>query len=432
MTSRKLLLSSLLALSAQAADAAQAAAAPATGSDAHIRAVVGEMLAAKDAQIAELEARVRQLEHSLDAATPTPVPVEQIQTAAAPATLNPAPAEAEAEAEPELGIGGFFSTNAASHNTSDHTFDLGALEVGLEYQHAENYAAAASLVFEDGGADIGVAFLDYHWHDANIPPRGRIFEAQGFHVQAGRFDLPFSFDYQYFAAPDRVSITAPLTTERIQGGGFNGDGVRVYGSRRIVNYAAFWTNSVYEDGGASAGGRVGLAFGRNPFRLHGRDDSAILEFGLSHLSDFDTSQHVRRAVFGADASFALGVFRLESEYASFHDDESMIDIDGIDHGHADEAAWHITLVTDLEPLTAQPLRAFLRYETWRPDGEVVLDPEDYTAYSAEDVKRLVFGVNYAVREYLQLKFEYADSLGTHTDEPDFEHRVGRAQLVVTF
>jgi hypothetical protein len=43
-------------------------------------------------------------------------------------------------------------------------------------------------------------------------------------------DLPFSTDYQNFANSDRVTVTAPITTSRMQFGGFNGDGIRSYGS----------------------------------------------------------------------------------------------------------------------------------------------------------------------------------------------------------
>ncbi len=68
-----------------------------------------------------------------------------------------------------------------------------------------------ALVWDGDTAEIGVAVVDFHMFDDSIPARGRIFSEQGFHVQAGRFDLPFSTDYQYFAAPDRITVSAPMS-----------------------------------------------------------------------------------------------------------------------------------------------------------------------------------------------------------------------------
>ena len=42
----------------------------------------------------------------------------------------------------------------------------------------------------------------------------------------GRFDLPYGVDYQHFASVDRPNVSAPITTERIQLGGYNSDGIR--------------------------------------------------------------------------------------------------------------------------------------------------------------------------------------------------------------
>lgn len=65
-------------------------------------------------------------------------------------------------------------------------------------------------------AGIAVALIDYHLFDDRVPPRGRIFNNQGLQIQAGRFDLSFGIDYQNFANKDRVTVTVPLTTSRMQ------------------------------------------------------------------------------------------------------------------------------------------------------------------------------------------------------------------------
>lgn len=42
-----------------------------------------------------------------------------------------------------------------------------------------------------------------------------------------------------------LTVTAPITTTRIQKGGFDGDGIRSYGSWGMFNYSAFRANGVY-------------------------------------------------------------------------------------------------------------------------------------------------------------------------------------------
>ena len=191
-----------------------------------------------------------------------------------------------------LGVKGFFDVNAKTDNSTDQTFSVGSVELDLEYAATDHFAASAALVLcgnsagvdsaapaaifcggsgpgglGGGQAGIAVALVDYHLFDNAIPPRGRIFNNQGFHIQAGRFDLPFSTDYQYFANTDRVTVTAPITTSRMQFGGFNGDGIRSYGSWKIVNYSVFWTDAMYATDGTSVGGRLGLAFGKNKWGI---------------------------------------------------------------------------------------------------------------------------------------------------------------------
>ncbi len=266
--------------------------------------------------------------------------------------------------------------------------------------------------------------------DESIPPRGRIFSRQGFHVQAGRFDLPFSTDYQYFASPDRVTVSAPMTTERIQQGGYNGDGVRLYGSWDMFNYAVFWTNSVYEHDGTSFGGRLGLSLGKNTYRLHRQDDPGILELGLSHLTDLDGSDNARSSVYGTDLSFNYDIFTLQSELTWLYSHENLIDVNGVDFGRNSELAYHVTLISDLQKVLNHRLKAYIRYGRWNPSAAAVVDGDD--TYAVEDISRLTLGFNYSMNDFLQIKFEYSDSLGSETQEPDFEKQLGTAQLVVAF
>ena len=123
----------------------------------------------------------------------------------------------------------------------------------MEYAYNEHYSVSTALAWEDGSADVAVGVIDYHLFNDSAPVRGRIFDEPGFHVQAGRFDLPYGVDYQYFASVDRPSISAPITTERIQLGGYNSDGIRLYGTEGMFDYTLYAVDSLYGDNGSAVG-----------------------------------------------------------------------------------------------------------------------------------------------------------------------------------
>ncbi len=285
-------------------------------------------------------------------------------------------------------------------------------------------------MWDGGTANIGVALVDFHMFDHSIPARGRIFSGQGFHIQAGRFDLPFSIDYQYFAAPDRVTISAPMTTQRIQKGGYNGDGVRLYGAWDIINYSLFWTNSVYESSGTSFGGRLGLSLGQNSFLMHHSNSMTSLELGLSQLTDLDGNNNAKRSVYAADFDFSCDFVTLQGELAWLNSHEILFDANQVNLGRPNEFAYHTTLITDLEGLLHYPVKTYIRYGQWNPSYAVIIDAGNN--YATENLTRLTFGLNYSMNDYLQMKIEYSDSLGSQTQEPSFEKQLATAQLVVAY
>jgi len=194
----------------------------------------------------------------------------------------------EAASDKGLEMGAFFDVNAKTGNSTDQTFGFGSLELDLDYHYNGHFGASAALVLcgnssnadyaappaifcgnsgaggLSGGntmAGIAVGFIDYNVYDDTIPPRGRIFNKDGLHIRAGRFDIPFGTDYQNFANTDRVTVTAPLTTSYMQLGGYNGDGVNSFGARGRYQYSLFWTDAMYGDDGHAIGGRVGMFLG---------------------------------------------------------------------------------------------------------------------------------------------------------------------------
>jgi hypothetical protein len=376
-------------------------------------------------------------------------------------------------------ISGFFDVNAKTGNSTEQTFSVGSVELDLDYSYDDHYGASSALVLcgnssntsyaapvsitcgnsgpgglSGGGTAAGfaVALVDYHFFDNRIPPRGRIFNNNGLHIQAGRFDLPFGTDYQNFANKDRITVTAPLTTTRMQLGGFNGDGIRSYGSNGLFNYSVFWTDAMYANDGHSVGGRLGIALGQNPYRVHNSAPEGI-ELGISHLSDFNRSNHIRNSVYGADLSLGYRMFRVQNELMYIRAREIGSDQDGmwpllqtystsipVDSigsqtnplSKNNQFGFHSTLTADLENYIHQPIMAFVRYARWLPSQRSSFDYDGVSVVPIQNVTMLSLGFNYKFSDHMRLKFEYNDSLGSSTGEHYFDKKLGIAQMVMSF
>jgi hypothetical protein len=460
--------------------------ASAVASDEHIRQIVESLLKEKDKKIEQLEARIVQMEKERQNPNSTlpisPSPTDLADKSAQSPSQNNVSEETEekrasitgkltdlgekveelreAAKVKGLDISGFFDVNAKTDNSTDQTFSVGSVELDLEYGYNDHFAASSALVLcgnssgadfsapaaitcggsgpggiGAGGSGIAVALVDFHMFDNSIPPRGRIFNNQGFHVQAGRFDLPFSSDYQYFANKDRVTVTAPITTSRMQFGGYNGDGVRSYGTWKHLNYSVFWTDAMYGNDGTSLGGRVGMTLGQNIYRTHNSNPEGI-EFGFSHLTDLDGDRNVRNMIYGADLSFGYGFLKLQSELMWLEAQNNLFTVvdgeDPIDRGKPHEIAYHATLIANLEKYLKHPLSAFVRYGRWKPRHRAIEDSFDGSIVAINALSQLTVGMNYKFNEYMTIKFEYTDSLGTSTQEHYFDKKLGIAQMVLAF
>jgi hypothetical protein len=463
-------------------------------SDQHIREVVEKLMHEKNMKIEQLEARIKQLEtHQAPQQTATKAQSTNNPTQ----TKSDKPKEENAEnlalppgivaknsnndstimnklgdlgeeieelkegaKEKGLDISGFFDLNAKTDNSTDQTFSVGSVELDLEYDYNENFAASSAIVLcgnssgvdsaapaaifcggsgpgglGGGQAGIAVALADFHMFDHSIPPRGRIFNNQGFHIQAGRFDIPFSTDYQNFANTDRVTVTAPITTSRMQFGGFNGDGLRSYGSWKFLNYSVFWTDAMFANDGTSVGGRLGISLGQNNYRSHKNNPEGI-EAGVSYLADLDRNYNLRHAVYGVDLSLGYSFLRLQNELLltqAYNNFEITDDAGNViaDYGKPHQLGYHSTLTADLERFIGYPVITFIRYGRWEPKAHKAED-FDGTLVDIKNISALTVGLNYRFSEYLKLKFEYTDSLGSSTTERFFDKQLGIAQMVVSF
>jgi TolA-binding protein len=440
--------------------------------EAKIRSIVMDVMKEKDQQIGGLEQRVKELEalakNQKQVIDRLQAEKSQSATAtkeekAAEAPSKPSRAESPlaklimpslrkkeeeakaAAAEEEAGpkVAGWMEMTARTKGTDTTVFNLGIIELDLDkIVESDHFAASAALDWfpygNPNGVQIGVGLVDFHLYDNAVPVRGRIFQDPGFHLQVGQFDLPFSSDYQYFAAKDRLTVTPPMTTTRIQmsgianpaNNGFNSTGIRSYGSWNNFNYAVYWTQSIYDSNpsfqGGLVGGRVGYAI-KNPYRLHKKNEQPILDIGLSSFIDMDRHDKTGDKLYALDASFSYGVFRLLNEFI-LHD--ASLYREGNPVGLADEYGFHSTGIVNLESWLHMPINAFGRYQEWHPRYDFV--NLDGTDYRVRPIRMVSAGLQYQMNRFVQIKLEYNDSLGSHTDEPGFQSRYGIAELVTTF
>jgi len=336
--------------------------------------------------------------------------------------------DSEEEQPSALQLGGFFDINAQASTENGQPFSLGGLELGIQYDQIENLAVSAALVWSEDSAEVAVAVLDYHANSHNVPTRGRLFGEPGYHLQLGRFDIPFGIDYEYFAAADRPNISGPMTTERVQNDGFNGDGVRAYGTWTQFDYAVYWTNSLFEDSGTSIGGRLGYFPGRDPYQIHNKESQSNFLVGVSWLQDMDENDNKRKTLYAMDVSFNYSIASFIVEYMSSDSDDLIFLDSGVFAGENDEKGYNARVLFDLDYTTL-----FFSYGEWSPEYSHVIDEEEPVLnYSVEDLKRAIVGINYSFDDYLQIKIEYLTHLNTLTEEPGFEKDKLTFQMVASF
>jgi hypothetical protein len=181
--------------------------------------------------------------------------------------------------------------------------ELGSFELDLAGELFETVDAAAAVVTNKDATKLTVGFLDFHPFGGTIAPRGRLWVEKGFHIQVGRFDVPFGNDWQFFASKDSTSISRPLTTATIMDGGYNDVGARILGNNGTVNFNTFLLRGFGD--GRLVGGRVGLTPFGNPFSLKEARDPKSAEFGFSYLYDIGPDHRKQEVAWAADAEGRL-------------------------------------------------------------------------------------------------------------------------------
>jgi len=191
---------------------------------------------------------------------------------------------------------------------------------------------------------------------------------------------------------------------------------------------------MYATDGTSVGGRVGVALGKNNYQSHKHNPGGI-EAGVSYLADLDKNRDLRHAVYGADFSMGYGFLRLQNELmlTEAYNDFEFTDTNDVttNFGKPHQLGYHTTVLADLQSFIKYPVIAFIRYGRWEPKTRFTQD-YDGSLVKINNVSALTVGLNYRFNDYLKLKFEYTDSLGTTTKERFFDKNLGIAQMVVSF
>ncbi|MBK9796709.1 MAG: hypothetical protein IPP58_09460 [Holophagaceae bacterium] len=308
---------------------------------------------------------------------------------------------------------------AAPDDLGRRKWDWGTFELDLSGEFHDVVDAAVAVVTNRDGTKISAGFLDFHPFGGTISPRGRLWVEKGFHVQVGRFDVPFGNDWQFFASKDSASISRPLTTDGIMDGGYNDVGLRVLGNDGTVNFNTFILRGLGE--GRLAGGRLGITPLGNPFSLKDVREPKSMEFGFSYLYGTGTDRRKQETAWAVDAEGRLGSWYLRAEYLLRRREP-----DAFQEGST-RRGWHLTQELALADLPA-PAILFLRYE------RMSQSPPEAQPGREQDV-RAVAGAAVTLLGILQLKAEWQhilEATAATRDAANYSRNAWLAQLVVVF
>lgn len=322
--------------------------------------------------------------------------------------------------------GFFFDIPVTAGQESSNGIFFGEFELDLTREWGRYFQAAAAVVAnpEDPVA-LATGFVDFHLFGGLIAPRGRIFVEKGFHLQLGRFDLPFGNDWIYYASIDRLTITAPLTTELVMDGGYSGDGFRLLGNSPALNYTVWLVRGNGRQ--PALGGRLGVTPFHNPYTLRHASESQMLECGLSCLYDIGPGGTLDEKAWALDLESTLGRNHLQLEYC-----RREYAGEGEEQPAGKRDGFQITESVHLDGWIPLPLTSFVRYDRQRTR------PRDRAAaagVASQILNRFSAGGRLDIRDWLTLKVEYQRFFKAdprYLEESELSPQALNFQLVVGF
>lgn len=297
-----------------------------------------------------------------------------------------------------ISLSGYGVAQSTARSVPDDPFSLLATELDGAIEFGRALQGAVALVYDGTRLAMPVGFLDLHVGGARIAPRGGIFAERGFHLQAGRFDLPFGGDWQRFAPPDRALSSAPAVTDLIADGGLNDMGVRAFSVGAQWNASAWLVQGALA--GRALGARVALTPFSNPFVFRGPASARPFEIGLStHLDGRDGRIVDQRAAF--DVDLRHGDFNLAAEW---QDRRVVHEVQGLAIGRA--RGWHLSTELPVWSPGAVGTLVLARWEAMRGDALGTPGLGEETA-----LRRAVAGIRVDVGSWVVLKCEVGWRLG---------------------
>lgn len=319
----------------------------------------------------------------------------------------------------KLSINGVFDVNVSNYQNRPNIFDIGNFELHLEHSYKNHFQVAAAIVF-NRGAELRVGFIDYHVFGGKISPRGRLFAEKGIHIQVGKFDVPVGNDWQYFVSSERITVTPPITTESIMGGGYNDVGIRILGSFAWINFSVYALRGIeagYTWNGNSVGARIAFTPFTNPYTLKAKS-IPLLEIGVSYIQDFDRAGQGSERVISADIESKKNLFLFRAEYIRRDKTSVGLVYDGT----------HATIGFDLETMTPAPMIIYMRYGFYMVTRYKGVQDEQW-------IHRVTGGLNFNISHISFIKLEYIRYLNYFEDymvKDYFNENLFYLQLVITF
>lgn len=103
--------------------------------------------------------------------------------------------EAVAQKMGGLDLSGFADWSTWYDEEARRRFGFGAAELDLGLPLGESFEVSGAFVGTPDDRFWGVYILDWHpFGGGSVAPRGRLWAEKGFHIQVGRFDVPFGND----------------------------------------------------------------------------------------------------------------------------------------------------------------------------------------------------------------------------------------------
>jgi hypothetical protein len=175
--------------------------------------------------------------------------------AAAPGVASGDPPAAGADNRPVLS--GFMDLLAepGADGRDDRVFRIGQAELDIDARVAEGVGLCLAPAWDPAGERLvlGTAIINLRLNGAGLENFCRERHLGRAGVVAGRFDVPFGIDWLLYPSIDRPLVTMPLPVAASHGG-WNAEGVMLYGATGIVNGVLHATDGFDSARALAAGG----------------------------------------------------------------------------------------------------------------------------------------------------------------------------------